>query len=132
MTPASALPEDVRRLLGQPCTAHLATLMPDGSPHSVPLWVGIEGEHVSFLTSPDSRKARNIDRDPRVAISLTGPDRPNDMAYLRGRVVERLDDDAGWAIIDRLAEKYVGGPYPLRTGRVAFLVEVDHAGALSF
>lgn len=132
MTPATELSEDVRRLLGAPSTAHLATLMPDGSPHSVPVWVGLEGAHVAFLTSPDSRKARNIDRDPRVAISLTNRDGPNDMAFLRGRVVERVDGDAGWAIIDRLAEKYVGGPYPLRTDRVAYLVEVDHAGALSF
>jgi PPOX class probable F420-dependent enzyme len=126
------LPDDVRRLLEAPSTAHLATLLPDGAPHSVPLWIGLEGDRVSFLTSRDSRKARNIDRDPRVAISLTNRDVPNDMAFLRGRVVEVRDDDAGWAIIDRLAQKYIGAPYPLRTDRAAFLVEVDHAGAMSF
>jgi PPOX class probable F420-dependent enzyme len=126
------LPADVVRLIDEPCTAHLATLLPDGAPHSVPLWVGREGDRVSFLTSLGSRKARNIARDPRVAISLTHPERPNDMAYLRGRVVEIVEGDRGWEIIDRLAQKYIGGPYPLRTDRVAFLVEADHAGALRF
>ncbi|HTF10433.1 MAG TPA: TIGR03618 family F420-dependent PPOX class oxidoreductase [Asanoa sp.] len=128
----TALPDDVVRLLDEPCTAHIATLLPDGAPHSVPVWVGREGDHIAFLTSPGSRKARNISRDPRVAISLTRRERPNDMAFLRGRVVEVVDGDRGWEIIDRLSQKYLGGPYPLRTDRAAYLVAIDHAGALSF
>jgi hypothetical protein len=51
------------------------------------------------------------------------------MAAIRGRVVERVDGDAGWAIIDRIARKYLGGPYPLREDRVAFLVAADFATA---
>jgi PPOX class probable F420-dependent enzyme len=128
----SDLPADVVGLLDEPCTAHIATLLPDGSPHSVPVWVGREGAYVAFLTSPNSRKGRNIERDPRVAISLTRPDRPTDSAYLRGRVVEVVNGDRGWEIIDRLSQKYLGGPYPMRTDRAAYLVEVDHAAAASF
>jgi len=130
--PVSELPKDVRRLLEEPSMAHLATVLPDGAPHSVPVWLGIEGEHVVFVTSPESRKARNIANDPRVAISLANRDNWNDMAYLRGGVVGQLEGDAGWAAIDRLAQKYIGAPYPLRTGRVAFLIGVDTAGAMSF
>jgi PPOX class probable F420-dependent enzyme len=126
------MPDDVRRLLDLPSTAHLASLMPDGAPHSVPLWIGLEGEQVAFLTSPDSRKARNIDADPRVAISLTNRENPHDMAHLRGRVVRRVDGDEAWKIIDRLSDKYIGMPYPLRSDRVVYLVEVDHAGAATF
>jgi len=126
------LPDDVRVLSGGAHIARLATLMPDGSPHSVPLWVGIEGNRVAFLTAPGSRKARNLDGDPRVAISITDRDRPSTMAAIRGRVVERVDGDAGWAIIDRIAPKYLGGPYPLREDRVAFLVEVEHAAAQAY
>src|SRR3954451_8892735 len=106
------LPDDVRALLDGPNIAHLATLAPDGSPHSVPLWVGIEGDRVAFLTSPGSRKARNIERDPRVALSVTAHDQPFVMAAVRGRVVARVDGDEGWAIIDRIAHKFIGGPYP--------------------
>jgi hypothetical protein len=34
----------VRPLLDGANMAHLATVLPDGSPHSVPVWIGLEGE----------------------------------------------------------------------------------------
>jgi PPOX class probable F420-dependent enzyme len=128
----NSFPDDVRALAAGPNNAHVATLMPDGSPHSVPVWIDVEGDRIAFLTSPSSRKARNIARDPRVAISVTERDQPFTMAAVRGRVVERVEGDAGWAIIDRISEKYVGGPYPLREDRVVFLVEPERAWAQAF
>lgn len=124
--------DDVRSLLDGTPIAHLATLLPDGSPHSVPVWVGLDDERVAFLTSPGSRKARNLDRDPRVSISLTEDGRPATMAQIRGRVVERVEGDAAWEIIDRISAKYLGGPYPLREDRVVFLVEPERAWAQAF
>jgi len=59
-------------------------------------------------------------------------DRPNVMAHLRGRVVDVLDGDAGWEAIDRIAESYIGSPYPLREDRVAFVVEPERAWAQGF
>jgi PPOX class probable F420-dependent enzyme len=125
----TALPDDVRALFDGPNLAHLATLLPDGAPHSVPLWVGVEGDRIAFLTSPSSRKARNLERDARVAISITDRDQPFTMATVGGRVVERVEGDAGWAIIDRIAHKYIGAPYEPRIDRVAFLVEPERASA---
>ena len=59
---------EVRRLLERPNYAHIATLLPDGAPHSVPVWIDVEGrDKLVILTSPSSRKARNVERDPRVA-----------------------------------------------------------------
>jgi PPOX class probable F420-dependent enzyme len=86
-----ALPDNVRELCDGPNYAHVATLMPDGAPHSVPIWVGVEADRLAFLTSPGSRKARNLDQDPRVAISVTAHDDPFTMAAIRGRVVERVE-----------------------------------------
>ena len=123
------LPDDVRALLHAPNLAHIATVLPDGGPHTVPVWVGVEGDRIAFLTSPGSRKARNLERDPRVAFSVTDRERPNVMAHVRGHVAEQLDGDAAWEIIDRLSERYIGRPYPLRTDRVVFLVEPDRAWA---
>ena len=131
-TGMTQLPDDVRALLRAPNIAHIATVMPDGGPHVVPVWVATDGDRVLFLTGPGSRKARNIERDPRVALSVADSERPNVMAHVRGRVVEVLDDDAGWEIIDRLAESYIGGPYPLREDRAAFVVEPDRAWSLGF
>jgi hypothetical protein len=47
------------------------------------------------------------------------------MAQVRGRV-ERVDGDRAWEIIDRISEKYIGAPYPLRSDRVIFLVDPEH------
>lgn len=101
---------EVRRLLDRPNYAHLATLMPDGAPHSVPVWIVIEGDHLAILTGPGSRKARNIERDPRVAISLIDVDQPHMSVLIRGQVVELVDGDRAWEIIDRISQKYIGSP----------------------
>ena len=112
--------------------AHVATLLPDGAPHSVPVWVGLEGGYIAFLTGPGSRKARNLERDTRVAVSVTDHAKPFTMAEVRGRVVRRVEGDEAWTIIDRIANKYTGRPYPLRTDRVVFLIEPEHAWAKAY
>ena len=126
------LPDDVRTLFEGPNYAHVATLLPDGAPHTVPVWIGLEADRIAFLTGPTSRKARNLERDPRVAISVTDHSNPFSMAEVRGRVTERLDGDPAWTVIDRLSHKYTGQPYPERSGRVVYLVEPEHAWAQSF
>jgi PPOX class probable F420-dependent enzyme len=128
----TGLADDVRDLLEGANYAHLATVMPDGAPHTVPVWIGLEGERIVFLTDPASRKARNIAGDPRVALSVTAHDRPTAMAHVRGRVVEVVEGDAAWTIIDRLSDQYLGRPYPLRTDRVVFVIEPDRAWAQDF
>ena len=54
------------------------------------------------------------------------------MAAIQGRVVERLDGDEAWEIIDRISQKYTGQPYPLRTDRVVFRVEPVRAWTQSY
>ncbi|WP_206785345.1 PPOX class F420-dependent oxidoreductase [Amycolatopsis sp. MtRt-6] len=119
------LDADVRRVLATTVTGHLATVLPDGAPHSVPVWVDPEGDRIAVLTGPDSRKARNLRRDPRVALSLTPVDNPFEPVIIRGRVVEWVEGDAAWAIVDRIAAKYTGGPYPREQERVVLLIEVE-------
>jgi PPOX class probable F420-dependent enzyme len=123
----SKLADDVRTLFAGANYAHLATVLPSGAPHSVPLWVGLEGDRIAFLTEPGSRKARNLERDPRVAISVTDAKQPFTMAEVRGRVTGRLEGDAAFAVIDRISNKYIGRPYPVRTDRVVFLIEPEQA-----
>lgn len=115
---------ELRGVLDGTPIAHLATLLPDGAPHSVPLWIGTHGDRIAILTGPGSQKARNLRRDPRVAISLTPPDDPFQPITLRGRVVEWLDGDAAWEIIDAIARKYIGAPYGRDEERVVALIEV--------
>ncbi|WP_410669880.1 PPOX class F420-dependent oxidoreductase [Amycolatopsis sp. cmx-4-68] len=116
---------DVRRILETTVVGHLATLLPDGAPHSIPIWVDPEGEYIAIMTGPDSRKARNLRRDPRVALSLTPVDNPFEPVVLRGRVERWIDGDAGWAIVDRIATKYIGQAYPREQERVVALIAVE-------
>jgi PPOX class probable F420-dependent enzyme len=127
----TSLSPDCVRLFGGANIAHVATLLPDGAPHSVPVWVGLEGDRIAVLTSPGSRKARNLVRDPRVAISITDRANPFASAYVRGRVVETLDGDRAWTIIDRIAEKYIGQPYDRRFDRVVLLIAPERAQAMT-
>jgi PPOX class probable F420-dependent enzyme len=126
------IPAEVRRFFEDANYAHIATLLPDGAPHSVPVWVGLEGDTVSILTSANSRKGRNLDRDPRVAISVTDHDQPYATGLVRGRVIERVEGDAAWEIIDRMSHKYTGQPYAPRTDRVVYLIDVEWARAIAF
>lgn len=117
------LDPDVRRVLDGTPIAHLASVLPGGAPHSVPVWIGTHGDHVAILTGPDSRKARNLRRDPRIALSLTPADNPFQPVIIRGRVVEWLEGDTAWEIVDRISAKYIGGPYPRGEQRVVALIE---------
>ncbi|MGW4398159.1 PPOX class F420-dependent oxidoreductase [Amycolatopsis nivea] len=116
---------EVRRVLDGTPIAHLATVLPDGSPHVVPVWIGTRGDRIVFLTGPDSRKARNLRRDPRVAISLTPPDNPFEPVMIRGRVAEWIEGDPAWEIVDEVAKKYIGQPYTREQVRVVGLIEPE-------
>lgn len=117
------LDPDVRRVLDGTSIAHIATVLPDGAPHNVPVFIGTHGDHIVFFTGPHGRKSRNLRRDPRVALSIAPADNPFEPVVIRGRVVEWIDGDAGWEIVDRLAVKYTGHPYGRDQERVVGLIE---------
>src|SRR3954466_14784405 len=117
------LNDDVKTLLRGANFGHVATLMPSGAPHSVAVWVGIEDcDRIAFFTQPSSQKARNLARDPRVAVSITDHANPYRTARIRGRVDSMLEHDAALEVIDRLSERYTGEPFPMRSG-VVFLID---------
>jgi hypothetical protein len=66
-----------------------------------------------------------VRRDPRVALSIAPVDNPFEPVVVRGRVVEWLDGDAAWEIIDQLATKYTGQPYPRGQERVVAVIEPE-------
>ena len=122
-----ALSDDVKALVRGANFAHLATLLPDGSPQNAPVWVDLDGERIVVCTGEGSLKARNTRRDPRVALSIVAFDNPYVEAQIRGRVVERLPD-ADFAVMDRVSRKYTGKPFPARDNpaqRVVLVIEAD-------
>jgi len=119
------LDPDVRRVLDGTSLGHLATVLPDGSPHTTPVFVGTHDDQLIFFTGPRSRKARNLRRDPRVALSLAPADNPFQPVIIRGRVTEWLEGDTAWEIIDQIATKYTGQPYTRDKERIVAVVEPD-------
>lgn len=73
---AKTIPTAARHLLEGKNFAHVATLMPDGSPQTTPVWVDVDGESITFNTARGRTKYENLRRDPRVALSVPNPDNP--------------------------------------------------------
>lgn len=125
MTP---LPDDVRAILDGRIFAHLATTRDDGAPHTVPVWIGVDGDTLVMFTQRTSRKARNIARDARVAISAVAEDNPYSQCDVRGRVVAVIEGDDAQAVADDLARKYTGEPFPWRSpDTIAFRIAPERA-----
>ncbi len=120
------LAPEVKNLIDRANFAHLSTLMPDGSPQSVPVWIGREGEYLIIYTGEGSLKAKNTKRDPRVAVSIVDFTNPYEEVQIRGRVVERRPD-SNFKYMDAVSHKYIAKPFPFRSpeGRVALMIEVE-------
>jgi PPOX class probable F420-dependent enzyme len=125
------LDADLRQVLDGAAIAHLATVLPDGSPHSTPVYIGTHDDRVVLFTGPGTRKARNLRRDPRVAVSIAPPDNPFMPVTLRGRVVEWIRGEDAWPIVDRLVAKYTDLPYPRDSERVVAVIEPDRGRTAS-
>ena len=106
--------------------AHLATLMPDGKPQTTPVWVDYDGKYVVINTAQGRQKDKNMQRDGRVALSISDPDNPYRYLEVRGRVAERTNNGADQHI-DAMAKKYLGqDKYPYRQpGEVRVLYKVE-------
>ena len=112
---ATIIPASHADLFQKKALAHLATVMPDGSPQVTPVWVEYDGTHVLINSARGRQKDRNLRANPAVALSLCDPDNPYRYLEVRGRVVDITEQGAD-AHIDRLAKKYLGvDSYPGRS-----------------
>jgi len=130
---AGQISEGVRKLFEEANFAHLATLMPDGSPQVTAVWVDFDGRHVLVNTAEGRQKPRNIRRDPRVAIDVIRQGSEYAFAQVRGRVVE-ITSEGAEEHIDRLAKKYLGQDrYPFRQAgeeRIILKIAPEHVSSM--
>jgi PPOX class probable F420-dependent enzyme len=61
------LPDAAALMLRHARVAHLATVLPDGSPHVVPVCPALDGDRV-VVALGGGQKLRNLRRDPRAAL----------------------------------------------------------------
>ena len=106
----SGLPRELRDLIESGPMAHLSTINADGSPQVSVIWIGLDGDDLVSGHMARYAKLRNIERDPRVALSFDAPRVPgvflNPYAVLRARAAVQPGDDA-WNLLNHLAKVYV-------------------------
>ncbi len=116
-------------LLESTALAHVATVGPEGEAQVNPVWFDWDGRRLKFSQTTTRQKYRNVQRDPRVALSIVDPDNPYRYLEVRGRVVE-VEPDPDRAFINKMAKKYLGeNIYPWhRPGdeRIVIVVEPEH------
>jgi PPOX class probable F420-dependent enzyme len=109
--------------------AHVSTLRADGSVQTAPVWVDVQ-DGIPVVNSAEGRAwPRNLERDPRVTLTVQNMENPYEYVEIRGSVAERTHDGAD-EHIDSLAKKYMGvDSYPMRQPgeqRVIIRVAPEH------
>ncbi len=104
------LNDAARRLLDGRNFAAVATVGPDGQPHSSVVWIDRDGDTVVFSLTADKQKARNMARDPRVSVSVFDHTNPYHSVEIRG--MAELVEDRGRSLPERLSRKYLGTSPP--------------------
>jgi PPOX class probable F420-dependent enzyme len=127
------IPSSHADILEKKSFAHIATLMPDGSPQVTAVWVDVQDGKVLVNSAKGRLKDKNMERDRRVAVSATDPDNPYRSIAIRGKVVEIRTDGAD-AHIDKMAKKYMGqDKYPFRQPgevRVIYVIEPEKVSVM--
>ena len=101
------IPEGYRDLLETNALIHVATIGPDGEPQSTPVWFDWDGESIKFSQTKTRQKYRNVERDPRIAISIVDPENPYRYLEVRGEVTQ-IEEDPDNDFINAMAKKYLG------------------------
>jgi PPOX class probable F420-dependent enzyme len=125
----SAIPKSYHDLFEKPTIAHVVTMLPDRRPHATPVWVGydVAADRVLVNTERGRRKAKNVEQNPSVAVSMTDPDDPYRWLSVTGEVDEVTTEGAR-EHIDELAARSMGAdsdPSPVETERVVLRIRPD-------
>ena len=97
-------------LIESDALAHMVTLNPDGSPQVTCVWVGLDDGEIVSAHLGRYQKIKNIERDPRVAISMEGEGLSDRglRRYLVVRGTARIQEGGGPEVLQRLAHTYIG------------------------
>ncbi|MBP2250686.1 nitroimidazol reductase NimA-like FMN-containing flavoprotein (pyridoxamine 5'-phosphate oxidase superfamily) [Halarchaeum solikamskense] len=144
----ATIPDAYHDLFEKATIAHVTTMNPDGTPHATPVWIGYDADDDRLLVNTERhrRKARNAERDPTVAASMTDPDDDYRFLSVTGEVAEITTDpdddyrflsvtgevaeittDGAREHIDALAHRYTGDDYavPIESERVLLRIRAD-------
>jgi PPOX class probable F420-dependent enzyme len=104
------LPAEARELLESDALVHLVTINGDGSPQTSCIWVGLDGEEIVSGHMTPRQKLRNVERDPRVVLSVEAQSH-DDLGLREYLVVHgkaRVEEGGAADLLQRLAHVYLG------------------------
>jgi PPOX class probable F420-dependent enzyme len=124
-----SIPEAFEDLFERATFAHFATMTPTGYPHVTPVWIDYDAAAGRLLVNTERgrRKAKNVEANPKVGVSMTDPDDPYRFLSVFGEVDE-ITTEGARDHIDTLAKRYVGEeeyPNPIRTERIVLRIRPD-------
>jgi PPOX class probable F420-dependent enzyme len=129
----SAIPDEFKDLLESTALAHVATIGPKGEPQNNPVWFGWDGTYLRFSQTKVRQKYRNVQREPRVSLSIVDPNNPFRYLEIRGRVVQ-IEEDPNQAFINSMAKKYIGqdvyGNHKPGDERVVIVIEPERTSQM--
>lgn len=125
---ATTIPAEFNDLLESKALANIATVGPKGEPQNNPVWFDWDGSHILFSQTKGRQKFHNLQREPRIAVSIVDPSNPQRYLEVRGKVV-RVDEDPDNKFINKMAKKYINQDvYPYHQPgdqRVVIVVEPE-------
>jgi PPOX class probable F420-dependent enzyme len=104
------IPPEARAVLESNRLAHFVTLNPDGSPQVSCVWIGLEEDEIVSGHLGRWQKVRNVERDPRVSLSVE-TDTLNEIGLPEYLVVHgraRIQEGGAPELLQRLAHTYIG------------------------
>jgi PPOX class probable F420-dependent enzyme len=105
------LDPEVRAMAQDKNFATLSTLLPSGYPMTHVMWVDADDEHLLINTEVHRDKYKNVQRDPRVTVTVIDRENPYKYVEVRGKVVDEVRGKEARDDIDRLSEKDNGTKY---------------------
>jgi PPOX class probable F420-dependent enzyme len=111
----AAIPEQVKKFLGKPNFAVLATHSASGRIQATPVWFLLDDGEILINTSAGRKKLRNMEANSRVTLAIVDRENPYEYAQIQGRV-RTFDKENGPRDIDRLSQRYHGRPYQYSAG----------------
>jgi PPOX class probable F420-dependent enzyme len=103
--------------------AHVATVMPDGSPQVTPVWIDYDGQHIVINSARGRVKDRNMQEGAKVAVEISDPDDPYRYIQVRGHVAEVTTEGAE-EHINTLSHKYRDKDYDYQPGQVRVIYKI--------
>jgi PPOX class probable F420-dependent enzyme len=120
----TTVPDSHRDLLERATFAHLSTVRPDGSPQSSVMWFDWDGAKLRFTHTKTRQKFANLEKEPRVALSIADPDDQYRFVEVRG-VVESIEDDDETASFYKTLQARYGMDYPVPDADVRVIITVE-------